>query len=172
RVKGDVRVAAAATAKNGDAPTPQDEGLHRAIGQWDATMKMAMDPSQPAMEVKGAESVRPICNGNYTWSDFTASMMGMPFEGHAIVGWDEANECYVSYWIDSMMPIWLKSTGKQLENAAGVEMRGKGTDGEGNEMTTREVVTWKGDDERHLKMEFTTEQGTQTMEIVYVRKQD
>lgn len=143
--------------------------LHRGLGAWDATVKIAMDAAGVQAEEKCTEHVRPICDGKYTWSDFAGTMMGLPFEGHALVGFDAAKGEYVSYWIDSMSATWMKTTGKLDPESKSITMHGTSLDPDGSPVKVREVMSWEGDDTRLLKMEFEGAQGTQQMEIVYRR---
>lgn len=71
-------------------------------GSWESTGKMWMDPSQPATEMKGAAKFRMIFGGRYQIQEYTGEMMGMPFEGMSISGYDNVRKKYFSTWIDSM----------------------------------------------------------------------
>lgn len=149
--------------------SPAMRALHEGVGTWEATMTMAVDPTQPPIKEQCKEEVLPICGGKYTWSNFDGSMMGMPFEGHALVGYDAEKDEFVSYWIDSMTPVWAKTTGKYDPESKSITMEGRCRDCFGQPMTMKEVLTFEGKDKRHCKMEFETEQGTQAMEIAYRR---
>lgn len=169
---------APASASRGGAGKPttnaaiaaEQQQLLKMVGEWDAVVKMSMDPSQPPSEEKGTERVTPVCDGRYVWSDFRGSMMGMPMEGHCVIGYDEKAKEYVSYWFDSMSPTWAKSTGRSGSDAKALSLQGRFVCPMGTPMTMKEVMTWKGADTRQAQMEFSGEQGTQKMEINYVRK--
>lgn len=151
------------------APTPEHEQLHRLVGTWDATMRMQMGPDAPWQEQKCTERIAAICGGKWLWSDFDGQMMGMPFEGHALMGFDTEKSQFVSYWVDSFGPVPMASVGAWDDEAGSLTMRGEGVDMNGAPMKSHEVMTWKDDDTRVLKMSFDTADGTQTMEIVYER---
>jgi hypothetical protein len=140
------------------------------VGEWDAVVKMSMDPSQPPSEEKGTERVTSLCDGRYVWSDFRGSMMGAPMEGHCVIGYDESAKEYVSYWFDSMSPTWAKSTGRSGSDSKALSLQGRFVSPMGTPMTMKEVMTFEGNDNRQAQMEFSGEQGTQKMEISYARK--
>jgi len=164
---------AAASASRGahaipaDLPAEQKE-LLKLVGEWDAVVKMAVDPTQPASEEKGSERVTAVCNHRFVWSDFRGTMMGQPFEGHCVIGFDPVNKQYVSYWFDSMSPTWSKSTGKS--SAENLTLEGSFLCPLGTPMTMKEVITWKDADTREARMEFSGEHGTQKLEVTYRRK--
>ena len=91
-----------AAAMKISAPTKEHQELMRTVGLWDATIRMKMAPDAPWEEEKCTERVTAICGGKWFWSDFEGHMMGMPFEGHSLVGFDTAKSKYVSYWFDSI----------------------------------------------------------------------
>jgi len=150
--------------------TAEQKSLLRNVGVWDAVVKTAMDPTQPPSEEKGTERVTPICLGRYVWSDFRATMMGQPFEGHCVVGYDASAKQYVSYWFDSMSPTWAKTTGEAGDASQALNLQGRCLCPRGTPMTVKETVSWKDPDTRHALMEFTGEPGTQRIEITYRRQ--
>jgi hypothetical protein len=169
------KTAAASASRSGGAdPVAQadlaaeQKDLLRLVGDWDAVVKMAIDPAQPPSEEKGTDRVRSICGGRYVWSDFHGKMMGQPFEGHCVVGYDTNAKEYVSYWFDSMSPTWAKTTGNG--DAKSLTLQGRFLCPMGTPMTMNEVMTWKDADTRQAQMEFSGEQGSQKMEITYRRK--
>ena len=98
--------ALAVAAEGAEMPAPL-AALHAGVGTWDADFKMEM-PGAPAMTSTCSEVVAPICGGKWTWSTFTGEMMGAPFEGHALTGYDSKAERIVSFWIDSMTGAFMR----------------------------------------------------------------
>jgi hypothetical protein len=60
-------------------------------------------PGAPPTEQKGKETMTML--GEY-WllGEVESEMMGQPFKGHSIVGYDVMKEKYVMYWVDTMAP--------------------------------------------------------------------
>ena len=169
RVKGAVPVAATAHGDAGKAVAPK--ALQREVGEWNASVKVTGDPSQPSNNEKGTESVRPILGGKCVWSDFHGTMMGMPFEGHGLLAYDEANKQLVSYWIDSTMAGIAVGKGSFDPDSDTVTMDGTCPDGMGGPaMTTKQTVTYDGDDKKVMRMEFSGARGKMTVDVTYQRK--
>ena len=163
---------AEATLRDVAKSSPEVAALHEDIGTWSATVSMVFDPSAPASEESARERVTPICGGKYLWTDFNGSMMGAPFEGHAIVGYDSTAGEMVSYWIDSMSATWARTSGKFDADADSVTLDGTCRGPDGGTMNMRETMTRKGPNNRHARMEFSIEgmDGKHVMEIDYVRE--
>ena len=81
-------------------PGPEHEILKRDAGTWDATIEMSM-PGAPPMTMTGVET-STLMAGRWLVTEWTSEMMGQPFEGHGISGWDPAKNAYVTVWVDSM----------------------------------------------------------------------
>ena len=61
---------------------------------------MSADAKPEASE--GTSSIHWIMDGRFIQDDFKGTMMGKPFEGRAVVGYDTIRGEYSSTWIDSM----------------------------------------------------------------------
>jgi hypothetical protein len=155
-------VAAEAAAK---APSKELESVYEGLGTWNATIKMS-GAGAPASEEKGIEKVVPICVGKWVWCDFNGTMMGGPFEGHGITGYDPIEKKYVSFWIDSMTANHMKTTGTY--DAAKKAFTFDGTCKEGGKtMTVHQVMTQPDPNTRILNMTFKEPSGTMQMDITY-----
>jgi hypothetical protein len=81
-------------------------------------------------------------------TDFKSEMMGQPFQGHGIAGYDPARKKYVSTWTDSMSTTlgMMDST----YDAATRTMTGsmEAPDTTGKPTTHRMVTEWKDTDTR------------------------
>jgi len=83
-------------------PGDMQKMLAKADGAWDTEISYWVDPSQPAQKSMGTCTNKMVLNGLYQESVFKGNMMGMPFEGHGTVGYDNAKKIFVSSWIDNM----------------------------------------------------------------------
>lgn len=150
--------------------TKEHELLHKDVGNWSATIKMAGAPGEAATEEPGSERVAAICDGQWLWTDFEAKFMGAPFEGHGLIGYDPNEKQYVSFWIDSTSPALMKTSGSFDAAKKAYKMAGSSVDPTGQPMKVEEVLTWKDDNTRVLQMQFKSAAQTQNMEITYKRK--
>ncbi len=162
-----------AGAKEAAAKAPklsaQQEAMLKEVGVWDATVK-AMPPGQPTTEEKATEKITAVCDGHWLWSDFNGQFMGMPFEGHALYGYDAAQGKCVSWWIDTMSPVAAQTSGAFDPAKETCTLEGSSVDENGKPIAIKEVITWKDDNTRHLQMEFKGADGTSKLEITYKRK--
>jgi hypothetical protein len=76
--------------------------MKKLAGNFDYTIKMWMDPSQPPSESTGKRSAELIMGGRYLIEKYTGSFMGMPFEGMGTMAYDNVQKKYLSTWIDNM----------------------------------------------------------------------
>ncbi len=160
---------AAPTIADEASSAPEHLELRRGIGSWDAVVK-SQHPGQPPSEDKGTELVDLTCGGRWLWSDFTGQMMGMPFEGHALVGFDPSKKKYVSLWIDSMSATAAELSGDYDAEKKVFSSSGKCLCPLGKPMTMRERSRWKDDATRELEMSFEQDGVTSTMQITYRRR--
>jgi len=137
------------------------------VGTWNAVVKSSVPDGVPT-EDKGTEKIAPVCGGQWYWSDFTGTMMGQPFEGHALTGYDPAAKKYVSYWIDSMVPTLTRTEGDYDAAKKAFAMSGKCTGMDGQPMTIEQTMT-QSPDARSLKMVMKSPAMTHEMQIDYVR---
>ena len=86
-----------AAAKPGD----QHKMLSSMEGTWDYVMHSYDDPANP-METKGKAVMSMVMGGRYLMQDTEATMMGMPFSGQGITGYNNVTGMYESVWYDNM----------------------------------------------------------------------
>ena len=60
-----------------------------------------MEPGEP-MESTGKSVIKSVMDGRYIEEHFTSDMMGQPFVGRSILGYDNVKGKYVSIWFDNM----------------------------------------------------------------------
>jgi hypothetical protein len=84
-------------------PGPEHKMLEESIGTWDADVKIWMKgPEGEPVVSKGTSEQKMILGGRYLQQDFTGEMMGQPFTGTGITGFDKFNKKYVGVWVDNM----------------------------------------------------------------------
>lgn len=152
-------------------PGEQHKWLASMDGNWNAEVKMWMDPSQPPTESKATTKNEMILNGLYQRSTHTGNMMGMPFNGESITGYDNVNKRYFATWIDNMGSGIMMMEGNFDKDGKTLTMTGKMTDPiSGNEMDVKEVISYTSPDSNTFEMYMVHEgKEMKTMEIVYTR---
>ena len=153
--------------------TPGDEHamLSSMVGEWDGDITMWMDPSQPPQNTKGTATYQTIMGGRYVEGTYSALMMGMPFEGKDINGYDKAKKKYFTFWIDNMGTGTMYVEGTYDKKTKTLNLAGEMTGPMGNTMKVREVITIIDKDHQNFEMYMDEGRGEmKSMEIKYTRK--
>lgn len=105
-------------------PGQAHQMLAEQVGSWNVHTKMWMDPSASAMESDGTSKAEMILGGRYLHSTFSGTMMGMPFEGISLTGYDNAKKEFFNTWIDNMGTGLAYATGTYSETTKSTELKG------------------------------------------------
>jgi hypothetical protein len=144
----------------------------KADGDWTVETTMWMEPGAPPAKSTGSAVNKMILGGRYQESKHTGNMMGMPFEGISILGYDNAKKEFVNTWIDNMGTGIMTMTGKWDESSRTINFTGSSVDpATGKEMKIREVFKLVDDDHQTMEM-FMTADGKEfkSMEVKFTRK--
>lgn len=109
--------------------------------------------------------------GRYQKSEHKGMMMGMPFEGMSLVGYDNATKKFQNIWIDNMGTGIMVMEGTWDDAANAVNLHGTMVDPiSGKEMKVREVFKFIDDNNQLLEM-YNTVEGKEfkSMEIKFTR---
>lgn len=152
-------------------PGEQHTSMAKAVGDWKYTAKMWMDPAQEPTAMDGTAKFETVYGGRYLQAKVTGTMIGMPFEGTSLTGYNNATKKYFNTWIDNMGTGLMMTEG--TADASGmIILTGAMFDPTtGKNCTMRE--TWKMDSDNKMTMTMfsTPEGGTEKkdMEMVYTR---
>jgi hypothetical protein len=151
-------------------------GPHKVLagmaGSWSTKSKCWMEPDTPPMESTGTCEQKMLFDGRYLQQEYAGEMMGNPFSGICVIGYDNHTKKYVSTWIDSM------STGIYFfEGAAGpdgktITQESHYDDPVKGPMKWRAVTRIVDDDNLVFAMYGTDKKGKEEkmMEMTYTRK--
>jgi hypothetical protein len=93
------------------APGAPHKAMAATAGTYDAKVKSWHEPGGPAMEETGTVTRSMVLDGRVLVEDFKGSMMGRPFTGHGMRGYDNVTGKYWSTWADSMSTGLMVSEG-------------------------------------------------------------
>lgn len=145
--------------------------LAEGVGPWNVHTKMWMDPSGAPMESDGTCKSEMILGGRYLQTTFSGTMMGMPFEGISITGFDNAKKEFFNTWIDNLGTGLAFATGKYNETDKSIEFKGNMVDPmTGKDSPFREV--FKFIDQKKMVMEMYWEMDGKEflgLELTYTR---
>lgn len=80
------------------------------VGNWTHAARSWMAPDAKPEESKGTSTNKWILGGRFLQSDVKGNMMGMPFEGLGMMGYDNMKGVYQGLWMDNMMTGIMSST--------------------------------------------------------------
>ena len=83
-------------------PTEPHKMFANLVGTWSTKTRAWMEPDKPPMEGTGTCEQKMLLGGRYLQQEYIGEMMGSPFTGINLIGFDNYTKKYVSTWIDSM----------------------------------------------------------------------
>lgn len=147
-------------------PTPEHQVLLQSVGTWDATIEMPGEDGKPVTS-KGVSEIKAGPGGFWTVDDMKAEMMGMPFTGHGVTGYDPGKGKYVATWVDSFSPSLLVMEGTYDKKTKALTMTAESPMG-----TMKTVSTHKDADTMVFEMYMVGDDGSEQkqMTITYKRQ--
>lgn len=141
-------------------------------GSWTTTTKEWMEPGKPPMESTGSVEMKMLLEGRFLQQEFSGTMMGQPYSGVGLSGYDNLRKRYVSTWIDSMGTGIFMMEGTASADGKTITLKGQHPELGGGQMTHRAV--WKIIDPNSQTFEMYGAHGhgkeMKMMEITYTRK--
>jgi len=92
-------------------PGAPHKTLAQSAGKYNLKIKSWHDEKSPAMEESGTATRAMALDGRVLVEDVSATMMGTPFTGHGMMGYDNVSGKYWSTWNDSMSTGLMVSEG-------------------------------------------------------------
>jgi Protein of unknown function (DUF1579) len=83
-------------------PGGPHQALAASVGSYDLQIKSWHEPGAPAMEDTGTATRSMALGGRVLVEEINSSMMGMPYTGRGMMGFDNVSGKYWSTWNDSM----------------------------------------------------------------------
>ena len=141
-------------------------------GSWTTTTKEWMEPGKPPTESTGTAEMKMLLDGRFLYQEYTSQMMGQPFSGIGIDGYDNLRKRYVTTWIDTWGTGVFQMEGTASADGKTITLKGQHDEPGGGHMTHRAV--WKIVDSNTQTFDmYGTHQGGKEMkvlEITYNRK--
>lgn len=83
-------------------PGAPHQALKASAGNYDIKAKSWHEPGGPPMEESGTVTRTMVLGDRVLVEEMSCTMMGMPFTGHGMMGYDNVSGKYWSTWTDSM----------------------------------------------------------------------
>lgn len=154
-------------------PSDKHKVLESLAGSWNVQSKMFMEPGKPPMESKGTNESKLILGGRFLQEDYTSpGMMGQPFAGHGMTGYDLTKQKFVNVWVDNMGS-WMTTTEGTLDASGKViTLTGPMFDPTSGKNIPSKTVLRVESADKHIMEMFTVIDGKEAkmMELTYTRK--
>jgi hypothetical protein len=154
-------------------PGPAHKALEAFTGQWKAEVKCWTDPGGPPDVSQGAANARWVLNGRFLEEEFHGQMMGKPFTGRSLMGYDNLKQTYQSVWVSDAQTSIFTSEGRGENGNKVITLEGKtNCPATGRkDIPTRSVFRVIGPDKHVFEMyDGSHGEFAKTMEITYTRK--
>jgi hypothetical protein len=160
------------TYKKLATPGEPHKHLARLAGSWTTKTKEWMDPSKPPVESTGTCEEKVLLDGRFLQQECTGEMMGQPFTGIGIIGYDNFTKKYVTTWMSSMGTGIFVMEGTASADGKTITLDGSHPDPMEGVMKHRAL--WKFVDANTQTFEMYGAHGQdkqmKMMEITYIRK--
>lgn len=142
------------------------------VGSWTTQTKEWMEPGKPPTESSGTAEMKMLLGGRFLYQEISGQMMGQPFSGIAIDGYDNLRKKYITAWMDSMGTGIFMMEGNASADGRTIMLTGQHLEPGGGYMHHRAI--WKIVDSNTQTFDmWGTHHGGQEMkmlEIRYIRK--
>jgi hypothetical protein len=154
-------------------PGKEHQMLAKQTGDWKFDLQLWMDPAAPPVSAKGTATFEMILGGRYQMSKQSAEMMGMPFSGINVIGFDNAKKVFVNSWIDNMGTGMMYAEGTYDEATKTVTYKGKSVDPmSGKDEDFRQTIIYTDDNNFTVEMYMLGKDDKEfkSMDTKYTRK--
>ena len=150
-------------------PGPAHKALEAFVGNWKAEVKCWCDPGGPANVSQGTAKASWTLNGHFLEEEFHGEMMGKPFTGRSLMGYDNIKQTFNTVWVSDMQTSILTSEGKGENGNKVITLQGKSNcPATGRkDIPIKTVFRVIGPDKYVFEM---FNDSARTMEITYTRK--
>lgn len=153
------------------APGEHHKHLEQAVGTWDATVKLWMAPGAPPMETKGVAKNKLILGGRFLQMKFEGEVMGQPFQGVGLEGYDNSKKKHVGIWADNLSTMIMGLEG-ECDGDGKVRTMYSQYEGPDGMQKVKTIITMESA-KRHRYESWTIPADgdpVKTMEIVYTKQ--
>ena len=154
-------------------PGPGHQALNALEGSWKAEVKCWMDPGGSPEVSQGTAKATWKFNGRFLEEEFHGQMMGKPFTGRTLLGFDNTKQTFNSVWVSDTQTSMFTSEGKGDSGNKVITLEGKATcPASGQKDIPMKTVLRVISPDKHVLEMFDGSKGAnaKTMEIIYTRQ--
>jgi len=153
-------------------PGPAHKALQPLVGNWKAEVKCWMDPAGSPEVTQGTAKANWVFNGRFLEEEFHGQMMGKPFTGRTLMGFDNTKQTFNSVLVSDTQTSMFTSEGKGDSGNKVITLEGKAScPATGRKDIPMKTVLRVISPDKHVLEMFDGSKGVaKTMEITYVRQ--
>ena len=154
-------------------PGPAHKALDAFVGNWKAEVKCWMEPGGEPNVSQGTAKSKWTLNGRFLEEEFQGEMMGKPFHGRSLMGFDNTKQTFNSVWVDDLHTSMFTSEGKGESGNKVITLEGKATcPATGRKDIPMKQVIRAISPDKHVFEMFDGSKGpnAKTLEITYTRQ--
>jgi len=150
-------------------PGPAHKALEHFVGNWQAEVKCWMEPGGPPSVSHATAKANWVLNGHFLEEEFHGEMMGRPFTGRSLIGYDNFKQTFNTVWVSDMQTSMFTSEGKGENGNKVITLEGKAScAATGQKDVPMKSVFRVLSPDKHVFEMFND--GAKTMEITYTRQ--
>ena len=153
-------------------PGPAHKALDALAGNWKAEVKCWSEPGGTPNISQGTAKGTWTLNGRFLEEEFHGEMMGKPFTGRSLMGYDNTKQTYNFVWLSDMQTSMIISEGKAEKDNKVITLEGKtNCPATGRRDIPMKMVLRVTSPDKHVFEMFDGSKGenAKTMEITYTR---
>ena len=153
-------------------PGPAHKALQTLVGDWKAEVKCWMDPAGSPDVTQGTAKGTLVFNGRFLEEEFHGEMMGRPFTGKTLLGFDNTKQTFNSVWMSDTQTSMFTSEGKGDSGNKVITLEGKAScPATGRkDIAMKTVLRLVSPDKHVLEMYDGSKGNAKTMEITYTKR--
>ncbi len=154
-------------------PGPMHEHLAKSVGVWHGKTTMWMTPGAEPTKSECTSTITPMMDGRFIKCELVGEMMGSPFNGFSITGFDNVSETFQSTWVDNFGTGMMVGKGALSSDATTLSWNfNYNCPNTKKPMVMREIERRTGPNTMTLEMFMPDENGKEfkMMEIAFTRK--
>lgn len=129
-------------------PDPEHGLVARSAGTWKTTVEDRSGPKGSTEVTKGTETDTVCCGALFLLTDLTGTTGDKPYSGHGLIGYDPGSKSYQSAWIDTRDRRLSIARGAYDPAGDALTFRPPLPPEAAGAAAWREVLLWKGTDQR------------------------
>jgi len=150
-------------------PGPAHKALDAFVGNWKTEVKSWCEPGGPPNVSQGTAKSSWTLKGRFLEEEFHGEMMGKPFTGRSLMGYDNIKQTFNTVWVSDMQTSMVTSEGKGEKDNKVITLVGKSN----CPVTGRKDISMKTvfraiSPDKYVFEMFND--GAKSMEIMYTRK--